>query len=110
MRRNLRRARNRHDRHRFACRLEESVREVRKYCRDARTSGDVLKRGDATVIACRDDETARAELEVEQQSQSSLRLAHEIPARHPDVRRAVGDEVRNLSPADENRLELATER
>ena len=70
-----------------------------------------LERGDAAVVARRDDEAAARRSRGRASTSSvALGLADEIPAGDAGVGRAVGDELGDVLRADEDRLELAAER
>src|SRR5450432_2934926 len=110
MRRDLRCARHRHDGHRLPHSLEVRPREVRKHRRHPRRIRQIVDRRYSAVVARGDYEPAPTKLEIEQPSELTLRLADEIPSGHADIRCAIGDELRNVLRANQDRLELAAER
>ena len=61
------------------------------------------------VIARGGDETTLAEAEVEAPLNGASRLADQVPAGDSDIGDAVGDELRDVLGADEQRLELAAQ-
>src|SRR5687768_957103 len=89
--------------------LEEPSRDAREGGRDAART-NVRERGDAALVAGRDDETTAAEIEIEAHVEVALRFAHEIPPRNARIGRAVSHEFRNVLRANEDRLEFAPQR
>jgi hypothetical protein len=69
-----------------------------------------VPRASGKFVAHCDDQAAAAELEVEQGLERAARLAHQIPAGHTEVGRAVGDELGDVLGAYEECFELAAER
>src|SRR5688500_7083872 len=105
MRRDLGGAGHRDDLDGDACALEEGACELWECRRDTRAGWDVGHASDVTIFGDGDREPAAAELEIEKTIDVALGFGDEIPSGDAKLRRAVGDELRNVLGADEDRLE-----
>src|SRR5690606_4918897 len=108
--RNLRCAGNGNDRDIALAGREACTRHGRKYGRDPSTGGHIAHVLDVRVLAHRDDDTATAEPEIEYIQYVTAALDDEVEAGDPEIRGAIGHELRDVLRAHEQRDELAPER